>query len=50
MDLDEGETAFILDFVVFTKLHGLGYGKAALLALEKQLFQSGVAQIKLRSE
>ena len=46
--LDKGETAFILDFVVFEKLRGLGYGKRALLVLEKQLFQSGVAQIKLR--
>lgn len=46
--LDKGETAFILDFVVFEELRGLGYGKAALLALEQQLFQSGVEQIKLR--
>ena len=46
--LDKGGTAFILDFVVFEKLRGMGYGKAALLALEKQLFQSGVEQIKLR--
>ncbi len=46
--LDKGETAFILDFMVFEKLRGLGYGQAALLALEQQLFQSGVKQIKLR--
>ena len=46
--LDNGETVFILDFVLFDNFRGLGYGKAALIALEEQLFQSGVEQIKLR--
>lgn len=46
--LDEGETVFILDFVLFESFRGLGNGKAALIALENQLVQSGVQQIKLR--
>jgi ribosomal protein S18 acetylase RimI-like enzyme len=46
--LDNGETVFILDFVVFEVYRGLGYGKAALRALEKRLRESGVEQIKLR--
>lgn len=46
--LDNDETAFILDFVLFENHRGLGYGKAALIALEKQLSQSSVEQIKLR--
>jgi ribosomal protein S18 acetylase RimI-like enzyme len=46
--LDEGESVFILDFVLFEDFRGLGYGQTALLALEDQLFQSGVEQIKLR--
>jgi ribosomal protein S18 acetylase RimI-like enzyme len=46
--LDEGKSVFILDFVVIDKFRGLGYGKAALIALEEQLLQAGVEQIKLR--
>ena len=46
--LDEDESVFILDFVLFENYRGLGYGKAALSALEEKLSQSGVAQIKLR--
>jgi ribosomal protein S18 acetylase RimI-like enzyme len=46
--LNNGETVFILDFVVFDKFRGMGYGTAALNALEKQLSQAGVEQIKLR--
>lgn len=46
--LDEGTSVFILDFVLFEEFRGLGYGQAALLALEAQLFLSGVEQIKLR--
>ncbi len=45
---DDGATAFILDFVVFKEFRGQGHGKAALLALEEQLAQSGTKQIKLR--
>ena len=45
---DNGKTAFIYDFVVSKEFRGMGYGKAALIALEKQLFQSSVEQIKLR--
>jgi ribosomal protein S18 acetylase RimI-like enzyme len=46
--LDKGQTVFILDFVVFESFRGRGYGKAALLALEEQLSQTGAEQIKLR--
>jgi ribosomal protein S18 acetylase RimI-like enzyme len=46
--LDNGESVFILDFMLFEDYRGLGYGKATLIALEKQLSQSGVEQIKLR--
>ena len=46
--LDNGETVFILDFVLFDNFRGLGYGKATLIALEEKLLQSGVEQIKLR--
>ena len=46
--LDNGETVFILDFVMFDEFRGLGYGKAAMIVLEEQLLQSGVEQIKLR--
>jgi len=45
---DDGATAFILDFVVFKEFRGQGHGKAALVALEEQLAQSGTKQIKLR--
>lgn len=46
--LDTDETAFIFDFFVFKEFRGRGYGKAAMIALEKQLAHAGVAQIKLR--
>lgn len=46
--LDQGETAFILDFVVFENFRGRGYGQAALLVLEEQLAQVKIKQIKLR--
>lgn len=46
--LDEGDTAFILDFMLFEQFRGQGNGKAAMFALEKQLTQIGVKQIKLR--
>lgn len=46
--LDQGQTVFILDFVLFEKFRGLGYGQAALLALEEQLLETGLEQIKLR--
>ncbi len=45
---DEGATAFILDFVLFKEFRGQGLGKAAMIALEEQLSQSGTKQIKLR--
>jgi ribosomal protein S18 acetylase RimI-like enzyme len=46
--LDQGETVFILDFILFEEFRGQGHGQAALLALESQLLQAGVAEIKLR--
>ena len=46
--LDDGESVFILDFMVFEDYRGQGYGKATLIALEEKLSQSGVTQIKLR--
>ena len=46
--LDQGQTVFILDFVLFEKFRGLGHGQAALLALEEQLLETGLEQIKLR--
>jgi ribosomal protein S18 acetylase RimI-like enzyme len=46
--LDEGETVFILDFVLFEAFRRQGHGKAALTALERHLMDSGVEQIKLR--
>lgn len=46
--MDEGDTAFILDFMLFEKFRGQGKGKAAMVALEKQLKPRGVKQIKLR--
>jgi len=46
--LDEGESVFILDFMLFEDYRGKGYGKATLIALEENLSQSGVEQIKLR--
>jgi ribosomal protein S18 acetylase RimI-like enzyme len=46
--LDNGDTAFIYDFVIFEAFRGQGYGKSALLALEKQLLSTNVQQIKLR--
>lgn len=46
--LDNGKTVFILDFILFDKFRGLGYGTEALIALEKQLLQIGGEQIKLR--
>ena len=45
---DAGETAFILDFVLFEQFRGQGDGKAAMIALEERLLQTGVTQIKLR--
>ncbi len=42
------ESVFILDFVIFDAFRGTGQGKATLVALEEQLRQSGVAEIKLR--
>ena len=46
--LDDGESVFILDFMLFENYRGKGYGKATLIALEEKLSQSGVEQIKLR--
>jgi len=46
--LDDGETVFALDFMVFEQFRKKGYGKAAIATLEKQLSQTGAAQIKLR--
>ena len=46
--IDDGETVFILDFVLFEAFRGLGHGKAALMALEQHLLNSNVEQIKLR--
>lgn len=45
---DEGNTAFILDFMLFERFRGQGKGEATLKALEEQLLQKGVEQIKLR--
>ena len=47
--IDNGETAFILDFVIFEDYRGLGYGKTALIVLVERLSQAGVVQIKLRA-
>ena len=46
--LDQGQTVFILDFVVFDEFRGVGHGQATLTALETHLLQTGVEQIKLR--
>jgi len=46
--MDDGETAFGLDFTVFEPFRKKGYGKAAIDALEKRLLHIGVAQLKLR--
>jgi ribosomal protein S18 acetylase RimI-like enzyme len=46
--IDNGETVFVLDFVLFESFRGMGYGQAALVALQEQLSQTGVEQIKLR--
>ena len=46
--LDKGETIFALDFVVFEQFRNKGVGKAAMAAVEKQLAERGVEQIKLR--
>jgi ribosomal protein S18 acetylase RimI-like enzyme len=46
--LEEGETIFILDFIVFEVFRSKGYGTAALTALEENLAKSGAKQIKLR--
>ncbi len=46
--LDNEQTVFILDFIIFEDYRGLGYGKAALIALEERLSNSGVEQVKLR--
>jgi ribosomal protein S18 acetylase RimI-like enzyme len=46
--LDDEESVFILDFVVFEQFRSKGYGTAALAALEEHLAKSGVIQIKLR--
>jgi ribosomal protein S18 acetylase RimI-like enzyme len=41
-------SAFISDFHIFTGKQGNGYGKQALALLERQLADSGYAQIRLR--
>jgi len=41
-------SVFILDYVLFEEFRGMGHGKAALIALEVKLRQSGVKEIKLR--
>ena len=46
--LDEGNSAFILDFFLFENHRGQGNGKATLAVLEKQLAQQGVQELKLR--
>ena len=46
--IDDGETVFILDFVLFEEFRGQGHGKATLKALEQRLLDSSVEQIKLR--
>ncbi len=46
--MDNGETAFGLDFTVFEPFRRKGYGKAAIDMLEKQLLHIGVQQLKLR--
>jgi ribosomal protein S18 acetylase RimI-like enzyme len=46
--LDEGESVFILDFIMFEDYRGKGYGKATLMTLEEKLSKSGVEQVKLR--
>ncbi|MDM8530001.1 GNAT family N-acetyltransferase [Anaerolineales bacterium HSG25] len=45
---DNGETVFILDFIIFEAFRRAGHGQVALIALEKYLLESGVGQIKLR--
>ena len=46
--LDNGTAVFILDFIIFESFRKMGYGKAAMGRLEKQLSHAGVEQIKLR--
>ena len=46
--LEQGESIFILDFVVFEKFRSMGYGTAALTALEEYIAKSGAKQLKLR--
>jgi ribosomal protein S18 acetylase RimI-like enzyme len=46
--LEQEETIFILDFVVFEQFRSKGYGTAALTALEEHLAKSATKQIKLR--
>jgi ribosomal protein S18 acetylase RimI-like enzyme len=46
--LDDGETIFILDFVVLEQFRSQGYGRAALAVLEEHLVKSGAKQLKLR--
>lgn len=46
--IEQGASIFILDFVVFEAYRSLGYGKAALLALETRLASTDTTQIKLR--
>ncbi|MGY3902346.1 GNAT family N-acetyltransferase [Aeromonas lusitana] len=41
-------TTFIYDFYILPAHRGLGYGKAAMAALEAELKTMGVSQIKLR--
>lgn len=45
---DQGETAFILDFILHKQFRGMGLGQASLNALEQRLDQSHIKQIKLR--
>ncbi|EXJ41114.1 acetyltransferase family protein [Vibrio parahaemolyticus VPTS-2010_2] len=42
------QSTFIYDFFVSGEYRGLGYGTQAISALEKQLEEVGVNQIKLR--
>jgi ribosomal protein S18 acetylase RimI-like enzyme len=46
--LEQGESIFILDFVVFEQFRSKGYGTAALTALEEHLAKSDAKQLKLR--
>lgn len=45
---DEGKTAFIADFYIFSERQGKGLAQASLKAFEEKLLLEGIEEIKLR--